>query len=559
MIQEIKKLIKNNVYYIIILLFSIPAAGFVDTRVSILTGDVIDHISDSEKVARLIILLALVIIVKYILEQINLILKRLIAAANELYLRRRMQAVTLSAQFSQLQQWKQEEIFQIWDRDIKELEKLSIGTVVEFFASAVNAVIAAITIIAIEPTFLLICALVYFLSAVPIKYIGKKNESVTKQLRPTELKMNNTFFDLFKNISLVKSYGKEKEEIENFSKANDQYNKYKIKSLIYSNFYRTFVRVNNAMIPLLVLLIGYFKYNAGEITIGNIIASLSLMNIVCLPIKNIGSTIIDIKGMKIRLQSLFQYINMKDDVEIKSEELTASGDLELQNVSVTLNNKEILKNITLTIEAGTSTAIIGESGSGKTTLANVLVGLIKPDTGTYCVNKKDICELKERSLWDRISFMQSKPYIVEDSLENNFLINGADKLLVKDTIEAIDFAKDIQGFSDNLQQPILNGGINLSGGQKKKIGIVRGLSIDKDYYIFDEITTGIDGKHAEIIMKHIMQRYCEKTLIFITHRLNELELMDKIIVMKNGEVYGVGNHEELMRNCQYYREICNEE
>lgn len=106
MIQEIKKLIKNNVYYIIILLFSIPAAGFVDTRVSILTGDVIDHISDSEKVARLIILLALVIIVKYVLEQINLILKRLIAAANELYLRRRMQAVTLSAQFSQLQQWK---------------------------------------------------------------------------------------------------------------------------------------------------------------------------------------------------------------------------------------------------------------------------------------------------------------------------------------------------------------------------------------------------------------------------------------------------------------------
>lgn len=557
--HEIVKIIKNNLFYIIGLLFFIPLAALMNTRVSILTGDIIDQISDSNKVVRLVILLAGILIVKFIFEQINMILKKYISATNEIYFRRRMHSVTLEAQFSQLQQWKRDEIFQMWDKDMKELDRISVGTLLEFFSLAVNAAIAAIAIAAIEPIFLLICALVYFFAAVPIQIIGKQNEKVTKELRPAEMKMNNIFFDIFKNINLVKSYGKEGEEVKQFSKANKQYNKFKIRSLIYSKFYSTFIRVNNATIPLLVLLIGYFKFNAGGITVGNIITALSLMNIVCLPMKSIGSTMIEIKGIKVRLHNLFQYINLKEEENSCSSESVSSGDLVLENVSVLLNNKKILKNISLTIEAGTSIAIIGESGSGKTTLGNVLVGLMKPDSGAYLINGTNICELDHRSFWNKISFMQSKPYIIDDTLENNLLVNGADKSIVNSTIYSIDFEGHIEGFSYNMHQRILQNGLNLSGGQKKKIGIIRGLSIDKEYYIFDEITTGIDEAHAEMIMRHILQHYKTKTLIFITHRLNELEQMDKIIVMKNGEIYGIGNHEDLLKNCPYYREMYNEE
>lgn len=223
-----------------------------------------------------------------------------------------------------------------------------------------------------------------------------------------------------------------------------------------------------------------------------------------------------------------------------------------QHVSVDYGDNLILKDINLELKKNETIALVGESGSGKTTLMNLMVGLIKPTKGLIKVDGIDYNEIDLRTLQSRVGYISQEPVVFNDTIFNNVTFwDQASELNKGKFNEAIrksaiyDFVQE-HPFKENA---ILgNNGINLSGGQRQRLSIARELYKDVDFLMMDEATSALDSETERAIQNHIDALKGQYTILIIAHRLSTVKNADRIVLLKNGEIQGIGSFEQLM-NC----------
>nr|WP_314656119.1 ABC transporter ATP-binding protein [uncultured Fusobacterium sp.] len=219
--------------------------------------------------------------------------------------------------------------------------------------------------------------------------------------------------------------------------------------------------------------------------------------------------------------------------------------------------KQILKNISFSIKAGERFAIVGATGSGKSTIAKVLLRLNDIESGKILINNVNTLDLPLNCLRNQISYIPQKAYIFSGTIKDNFRFtnkNMTDEEMVKiaKIAQSYDF---IDSLPDKFNSFVVQGGTNFSGGQKQRLSIARALSKEANIYLFDDSFSALDYATDAKLRKELKTFLKDKITIIIAQRLNTIADADKIIVLKDSEITGMGTHQELLESNQEYIEL----
>ena len=236
------------------------------------------------------------------------------------------------------------------------------------------------------------------------------------------------------------------------------------------------------------------------------------------------------------------------------------GIVEFRHVTFTYPGAEspVLNDINFTAKPGQVTAFIGSTGSGKSTLVNLIPRLYDVTSGQVLIGGCDVRRLARRDLVKTLGFVPQKGVLFSGTVESN--IKYADSAISDEAMRdaaataQADFIADLEG---GYHAHIAQGGSNVSGGQKQRLSIARALAKNPDVLIFDDSFSALDYKTDAALRKELAEKESDKTILIVAQRISTIRHADQIVVLDNGTVVGTGTHEQLLRDCDVYREIAS--
>lgn len=258
------------------------------------------------------------------------------------------------------------------------------------------------------------------------------------------------------------------------------------------------------------------------------------------------------------------YANEQDDVDIDKALQNKEGNvIDIENVTFAYENgKNVLDNISLSIKKGEKVAILGRSGVGKSTLVKLLTGTYTDYTGSISVLGK---VPTEKMLGTKISLLNQKPYLFDMTIRENLKLALLDKKeevtddeinsKIEESLEKSQLTRLISELPEGINTNVFETGSRFSGGERQRIAFARTLIQNNELLLLDEPTVGLDPKTEHELLKTIFEINRDKTIVWITHHLNSIKYMDRIIFIKDGKVEMNGTHEELYRTNEKYRKL----
>ena len=388
---------------------------------------------------------------------------------------------------------------------------------------------------------------------------------IQKKLDRMVLVLRETFI----GVKIIRAFDNSDKEKEKFDNLSSEYtNNY----IIINKKFALLAPMAFALMSIVIVLILYF----GSMMISNNTLEIgSITAIVEYSLTTIGTLImssmvlVQMPKAIVSIERIEEVLNtvseIKDKDGLKSS-CQCQSTIDNNKISLTFDNvcfrykgaeKQILKNISFSINAGERLAIVGATGSGKSTIAKVLLRLNEIEQGKILINDVDIAELPLHCLRDNVSYIPQKAYIFSGTIADNFKFTNKDMT----DEEMIEIAKVSQSyeFIDSLPDKFLSfvaqGGTNFSGGQKQRLSIARALAKKSNIYLFDDSFSALDYATDAKLRKELKTFLKDKITIIIAQRLNTIADADKIIVLKDGEITGIGTHEELLQNNNEYIEL----
>ena len=319
----------------------------------------------------------------------------------------------------------------------------------------------------------------------------------------------------------------------------------------------------------LIIFFGAMKVLNNTLEIGSItaIVEYSLTTIAALIMSSM--VLVQMPKAVVSIKRIEEVLTVTSEIKDKEDLKDNSyyeGILKQNPISLTFDNvcfrykgaeKQILKNISFSIKAGERFAIVGATGSGKSTIAKVLLRLNDIESGKILINNVNTLDLPLRCLRNQISYIPQKAYIFSGAIKDNFRFtnkNMTDEEIVEiaKVAQSYDF---INSLPDKFNSFVAQGGTNFSGGQKQRLSIARALSKEANIYLFDDSFSALDYATDAKLRKELKTFLKDKITIIIAQRLNTIADADKIIVLKDSEITGMGTHQELLESNQEYIEL----
>ena len=251
-------------------------------------------------------------------------------------------------------------------------------------------------------------------------------------------------------------------------------------------------------------------------------------------------------------------VNIKDGTKTKGKEI---GTVEFKNVSFKYPDAEecIINNISFKANKGETVAFIGSTGSGKSTLINLVPRFYDVTEGEVLIDGINVKDYKLESLYNKIGYVPQKAVMFNGTVSSNVSYGKGSKKVTTDKIkEAIKVAQGkefVEKLDKQYDAHIAQGGTNVSGGQKQRLAIARAIARDPEIYIFDDSFSALDYKTDAILRKELKKYTKDATSLIVAQRIGTIMNADKIIVLDNGNCVGMGTHEELLKNCEVYKQI----
>ncbi|MBN1320834.1 MAG: ABC transporter ATP-binding protein [Thermoleophilia bacterium] len=217
----------------------------------------------------------------------------------------------------------------------------------------------------------------------------------------------------------------------------------------------------------------------------------------------------------------------------------------------------VLKHITFTARPGETTAVVGSTGSGKSTLISLIPRLYDVTSGSVTIDGVDVRDMERADLWAHIGFVPQKAFLFSGTVAGN-LRYGGEVATDEDLWHALEIAqgKDfVEAMPGGLDEPIMQGGTNVSGGQRQRLAIARALVKKADIYVFDDSLSALDFKTDSLLRAALKREIADATMFVVAQRISSIMHAEQIIVLDEGTIIGLGTHEELMQTCETYQEI----
>ena len=319
------------------------------------------------------------------------------------------------------------------------------------------------------------------------------------------------------------------------------------------------------------LTVFYMVYSCWSMTLNDsienvYIASFCMMALSVMSVSVMTSeSVAHIPGYEVSIKRVKDfYANEQDDVDIdKALENKEGNVIDIENVTFAYENgKNVLDNISLSIKKGEKVAILGRSGVGKSTLVKLLTGTYTDYTGSISVLGK---VPTEKMLGTKISLLNQKPYLFDMTIRENLKLALLDKneevtndeinSKIEESLEKSQLTRLISELPEGINTNVFETGSRFSGGERQRIAFARTLIQNNELLLLDEPTVGLDPKTEHELLKTIFETNRDKTIVWITHHLNSIKYMDRIIFIKDGKVEMNGTHEELYQTNEKYRKL----
>jgi ABC-type multidrug transport system fused ATPase/permease subunit len=387
------------------------------------------------------------------------------------------------------------------------------------------------------------------------KGINNKLKEDSSKLQKTCAENFKNIINVVQNIEQIKQIGEYSGFVNMTGRYVHKIEKENNKLLLKSNVISVVLGFIIDIIKNSVLLLSIYLYFKEQIIFADIIFINMILNIYF-------SALTDLKNINISLRDVrasMKFINeeLLDNLEEQNSvvELNTIDDIKFNiNEFGYDNEKSILKDIDFKINKKDKVALVGESGSGKSTLIKLLLNLY--DFNDIYINNIPIERYELKSIRRKIYVISQNTYMFPGSIKDNIVVGmnnyEEDKL---DKILDYSFLEPFKSLPEGLDTPIREKGLNFSGGQKQKIVIARMLMYDPDVIIFDESTSALDSNSEDTIFNDIEDFLKNKTVIKVSHRLSSVQNSDYIVVLKDGKVESIGNHDELLEKSKEYKRL----
>ncbi len=396
--------------------------------------------------------------------------------------------------------------------------------------------------------------IVYPLMLVIVKIFSKKLQKQQLVVQNQLSILSQLIQEDMSNISLIKIYAQENSEKREFNYKNHQLLKAKLKLAQIENFLFPLIESLSYASLLLLLSFGTYEINRNNISIGDFIALIILVERLVFPTALLGFTITAYQRGEVSIDRVENIFKIKPKVNniVNNRFLSIDsvrGTIIAENLSYTYPGKKnpTIKNINFTINPGETIAIVGPVGSGKTTLANSLLRLLDIQAGQLFIDNHDFTEIYLKSLRKIITYVPQDSFLFNTTILNNIRYGDPTKNIFEiiNTAKTSQIHQEILNFPQQYQTLVGERGITLSGGQRQRTALSRALLMDSPILILDDALSSVDNKTATCILENLSNAK-KKSVIFISHQLSAAAHANRIFVMNHGEIVQTGTHDMLV-------------
>ena len=387
----------------------------------------------------------------------------------------------------------------------------------------------------------------------------KKSQELVDQL-------NRVSREQLEGMLVIRAFDNEKYEEQRFKKVNDDITKLNLFLNRVMGLPMPIMTFALSALSVAIIWIGTNQVDAGTMQIGDMMAFLQYATEILMSFMIIAMIFIMIPRSSVSAKRIFEVLETEPTIHdpVEPKHLPKENTpITFDHVSFKYANAEenVLEDIHFTANPEETVAFIGSTGSGKTTLVNLLPRFFDVTEGSIRFGDIDIRDVSQKELRDRIGYVPQKGILFRGTIASN--LRYADENLSEEKMEealSISQAKEfVERMPNGVDEPIAQGGTNVSGGQKQRLSIARALAKDAQVYIFDDTFSALDyatdAKLRAALAGLIAKKHA--TVFIVAQRISSIMHADKIIVLDQGKMAGIGTHEELLKNCEVYQEIAH--
>jgi len=363
-------------------------------------------------------------------------------------------------------------------------------------------------------------------------------------------KLNSTIMEYINAMNVMKAFNLTAKSFKDYRNNTQEYADYWIElTELAVPYYSAFLCLLDTGLLFIIPIGGIMLLN-GKITISVYILFLLMSTIFLNSLKTLFELS---ESLSFLLKGMEKIIEIFNEKEQKSGDISFpehfSESLKYENVTFAYNKAKVINNFTLTIRAGTTTALVGPSGSGKTTIGLLAGRFWDIDEGKITIDGTDIKDISYESLMDNVSFVFQDTFMLHDTIYENIIMGkNYTREEVENAAKKAQIHDFIMSLPDRYETKIGEGGVKLSGGEKQRISIARAILKNTPIVILDEVTSYSDIENEAKIQSALKTLLKGKTALIIAHRLYTIKNADNIVFMKKGQITEQGTHEELLRN-----------
>ena len=364
-------------------------------------------------------------------------------------------------------------------------------------------------------------------------------------------------------MRVIRAFGQEKREIENFQVLNQVYTAIQMKTGYWSSLLTplTYLIVNGTL--LVIIWNGYISIQGGWLSQGALIALINYLLQILVELIKLAMLINSLNQSYISAKRIKEvFAEEPEDIlaEIAQKETSSNQSLRVEHLSFTYPDaaQPSLRNLSFAMQQGQILGIIGGTGSGKSSLVQVLLGLYAADKGSISLYRdgRSPRNLSEWRSW--MAYVSQKVELFKGTIRSNLTLGMEETVSDQELWQALEIAQAKDFVSDKegqLDAEVQAGGRNFSGGQKQRLSIARAVLRRAPFLILDDATSALDTITESNLLKAVQDKLPNTSLILISQRTSTLKIADQILLLEKGEQLALGNHEELMETSQVYREI----
>ena len=435
--------------------------------------------------------------------------------------------------------------------------RMMVGPAIMYSSTTSIVLVVAVTLMmSISPRLTLFALLPLPVVSVLVKAFGsaiyRRSELIQEQLAHLSAMAQ----EALAGVRVVRSYRRERVEIERFREANAEYVTRSRGVIHLQGLFYPSMGLFLGLSALLVLWLGSGLVIAGDMTLGDFVAFNAYLVMLSWPMIAFGWVTNMLQRGMAAWSRMLEVLDTLPAIQDATPGTTLParrdlvGKVEFRDLSFAYNGQPVLRGVSAVVEPGQMLALVGPTGAGKSTLVDLLPRVFDPPPGSVFVDGVDVRNIPLRTLRAAIGYASQEPFLFSDTVAENVAFgapeDGDGRQAIKRAVAVSRLDKDLGDFSQGLDTPVGERGVTLSGGQKQRVAIARALMVDPRILILDDALSAVDTQTEEEILTRLRGIMRQRTSIVVSHRISSVRAADLILVLDDGQVVERGSHDTLM-------------